>query len=304
MTLLNRQHSVGFRARRSQRDRARGRRDALIHFNPWVDPLEERTLLSDMTYMVTSSADALSGGTLRQAVILANANPGNNTIAFNLPADSTISLTLGPLVIDPGNAGDGLNIINSGPGAVTMDATGNGPNANNVDEFRALRPSTSTGQIFVIDATAADVQIAGQSASQSITLTNATAIAATDGGAISDVSANVLDVSNVIFTSNTATDGGALYDDNGLVAVNNCTFGTTNLDDNTATSDGGAISYDGSSTLTVDNSQFSDNQAGGGEGGAIYDESIGLTVESSTFTANQGAPDHRWRWRLRRCDLH
>ena len=107
MTLLNRQYVASLTPRRSQRDRVRARRDSLIHFSPWVDLLEQRTLLSSMTYTVTSPADALSGGTLRQAIIEANANPGNDTIAFSLPTNSTIALTMGALMIDPATTGDG-----------------------------------------------------------------------------------------------------------------------------------------------------------------------------------------------------
>ena len=162
MILLDSPRSLSRKARRSLRDRLHGRRHSLIRFSPRVDLLEERTLLSDMTYTVTSNADAVSGGTLRQAIILANANPGNNTIAFALTANATISLTLGPLVIDPATMGDGLN-INSGAGPVTIDATGNGPNANNVDEFGASAPGTSTGQIFVIGRGACRSRAPGRS---------------------------------------------------------------------------------------------------------------------------------------------
>ena len=69
-----------------------------------------------MTFTVTNTADNGAAGTLRQAIIAANANPGNNKIVFNLSASSTINLVGGPHVIDPSTVGDGLNIINSGAG--------------------------------------------------------------------------------------------------------------------------------------------------------------------------------------------
>ena len=147
-----------------------------------------------------------------------------------------------------------------------------------MDEFGNSAPSSSTGQIFVIDDTSGSVQIGGQSALQSLTLTNATTIAATDGGAISDASASALDVSHVVFTSDTATgSGGALYDVTGLVAVDNCTFGMTNLDFNT-----------------------SGTGVAGGRGGDVYGGGVDdngsnfagsvLTINNNTATGGQGAP--------------
>jgi hypothetical protein len=288
MTLIDRQHPMNRKARRSLRDgdRFRGVRDALIHFRPRIDWLEERRLMSGMTYMVTSTADSVADGTLREAIIEANANPGNNTIEFDLAASSTISLTLGPLVVDPATTGDGLNIINSGAGAVTIDAAGNGSNSHNVNQYGASAPNTSTGQIFVINAASGDVQIAGGSAVKSITLRNATT--ADYGGAIDDLSSSVLDVDYVMFTGNTAVNGGAIEGGSGFMDVSNCTFGTSNLDFNTATGDGGAIDFEGADSLTVSDSHFNDNQSNGGYGGAIRNFGTdGLVVEGSTFTGNE-----------------
>jgi len=67
------------------------------------------------TYTVSSTLDDYSEGTLRRAIALANANPGADTIGFELPAGSVIELTHGL----PWIAGS-LTIDGGGPGAVEL----------------------------------------------------------------------------------------------------------------------------------------------------------------------------------------
>jgi hypothetical protein len=75
-------------------------------FHPTMERLEDRTVPN--TYTVTSNANS-GGGTLRQAITDANANPGTDTIAFNLPG--------GQLTISPSSA---LPTIT---GSVVIDGT-------------------------------------------------------------------------------------------------------------------------------------------------------------------------------------
>jgi titin len=108
-------------------------------FLPSVEPLEGRELLS--TFTVTSNADS-GPGTLRQAILNSNANPGTNTITFALKGSATIMPTLslptvkGPVVIDgtsqPGYAGHPLVVLdgssagnNNGAGAIGLNILGN-----------------------------------------------------------------------------------------------------------------------------------------------------------------------------------
>ena len=97
---------------------------------------------------------------------------------------------------------------------------------------------------------------------------------ATLGGAIANI--GTLTVTNDTFTNNNAGDGGAIYNGNTLT-VNNSTF-----TENTAFYGGGAIYNDG--TLTVNNSTFTENTAFYG-GGAIYNDGT-LTVNNSTLNNN------------------
>src|SRR3954451_24022630 len=67
-----------------------------------VEPLEERWMLA--TFVVTSNSDVpvVMGMTLRQAILLANATPGADTITFNIAGTPTIHpLTALPAVTGP-----------------------------------------------------------------------------------------------------------------------------------------------------------------------------------------------------------
>ena len=76
------------------------------------------TTLSYGQFVVTNNNDA-GAGSLRQAVIDANAAAGPNTVTFD--ADYTISLTTGQIVIN-----DDLTITGTGIGNTILDGSGNG----------------------------------------------------------------------------------------------------------------------------------------------------------------------------------
>lgn len=106
------------------------------------------------------------------------------------------------------------------------------------------------------------------------------------GGAImNNQFTNTLNINSSSFNSNSANDGGAIFNV-GSLAVSNSTF--TN---NTAQRTGGAIANVSdtkqkvNANLTVENSTFSGNQSGR-IGGAIYTDST-LTVKNSNFYNNR-----------------
>src|SRR5262249_53575591 len=84
-------------------------------FLPRLDVLEDRTLPS-LTFTVLNNFDS-GAGSLRQAILDANANAGPDTIAFAPPVHQ-ITLTGGELAIT-----DSLNI--AGPGANKLTVSGN-----------------------------------------------------------------------------------------------------------------------------------------------------------------------------------
>src|SRR5262249_2174397 len=70
----------------------RSRRPAPYHYRPIVERLEDRTLLT--MFPVTTTADS-GMGSLRQAILNANANMGADSIVFHIPASGV--QTIAPL---------------------------------------------------------------------------------------------------------------------------------------------------------------------------------------------------------------
>ncbi|MCB0163799.1 MAG: right-handed parallel beta-helix repeat-containing protein [Anaerolineae bacterium] len=110
---------------------------------------------------------------------------------------------------------------------------------------------------------------------------------ATSGGAIYNEAGtvtlqgdNLLDTGDNEIYGNTATDGGALYNAGGQMTVDDAL-----LHDNTAT-DGGAF-YHAGGTSVLQNNILRDNSAD--NGGAIYNASTGLTVRHNTVYSNDAA---------------
>lgn len=98
------------------------------------------------------------------------------------------------------------------------------------------------------------------------------------GGAILNYVSNPTIVSSA-FRSNDADEGGAIYNQDSMVTVENCLF-----DRNYATASGGGIASE-ISQVTVSACTFKSND-GGGFGGAIFDGVGTLKVERSHFTSN------------------
>jgi fibronectin-binding autotransporter adhesin len=206
------------------------------------------------TVNLTSASGAGSGnaGDLAFVIAQADANPnfGGSVINFDptvFATTQTIVLTStlmlsppsGPIVINGPSAG----VIISGGGLVGV--------------FDVARNVTAT--------------VAGVTISDGLT-------AASGGGIINNLAAN-LTLTNDVFTNDAATFfGGAIYNNSGTLTISNSTF--TN---NSATFGlGGAI--DNTGTLTVGNSTFTGGNAF--QGGAIDNRSGTLAVTNSSFTSN------------------
>src|SRR5262249_6849263 len=102
---------------RDSSDRRLSRRHGVRRgsFVPRLDPLEDRTLLS--TYTVSNLADS-GDGSLRQAVLDANANQDDDQIVFAAGLQGTIALTSGQLTITD------VNLTITGPGASQIAVSG------------------------------------------------------------------------------------------------------------------------------------------------------------------------------------
>src|SRR5262245_22744715 len=254
-----------------------------------VEQLEDRAVPA-ATFTVTTLAP-FDSGSLRQAVLAANADPASaDTIVFQPGLSGTITLSgqldiTGPVTIQ-------------GPGAGVITVSGG-----------------DASRIFSVDDGkdgAINVTISG------LTLTHGNA-GTKAGGAIMAAD-EALTLSGVAVVTNKAARGGAIFagggafDDKGSVTIENCTitgnqsltgFGGGLLIDNSATlirnstiagnqahtdsGFGAGISFFNGTSLTVENTAVSANQSDAGGGGIHFAAGASLVVRNSTFSGNRSA---------------
>ena len=223
--------------------------------------------------VVNSLADDGAGLllTLREAVALANAIPGNNTITFGV--GGTIRLTQGELTL--------TDLVG------TTRIVGPGPNSLAID-------GNLTSRIFRVAGTpgnrlpGATAEIAG------LTLQNGNAGTGEGGGILAEPGSS-LTVSNVTFKNNRAgTDGGGIAT-GGTLIVGGSTF-----ERNVAGRSGGGIFATNNGEKSVFNCTFLQNVANGAAGsdltstdpnavnggGGIAIFKAGARIENCTFTGN------------------
>jgi len=192
---------------------------------------------------------------LRAAVEQANNLGGNDRVLFNLPANSTITLTTA-------NGGE-IPINNSG----TLEIAGSGADNLTIDG------GAGTNRIFHTNQ--ATVNIIG------LTLTggNKSAFGVNSGGAIL-VEGGALTLDRVHVTGNTAHSGGGGIDFQlGTHRIINSTFSN-----NTTIFQGGGFFVSFGTTLTVVNSTISGNTAGMGGGG--FNSQGTVTLRNVTIINN------------------
>ena len=255
---------------------------------PSLERLEDRTVLSTISLVVTTLADT-GVGTLRSAITMADQGAASKSyvIKFSVTLPATIDLL--SALPDLSN-----NISIKGPGASDLTVQRD-PNA------------TALFSVFTVDS--------GETISLSgITISGGNAGGGNGGGVDNS---GTLTVSDSVLTGNTALEGGGLFNA-GTVTVTDSTFdglsgsqsaefggglyneGTATVKDITftlnttfsssgnSTFDGGAIYNASLGTVTVTNSTFTSNTANQGGGLANYGTA---TVKSSTFTSNFGDGD-------------
>jgi Domain of unknown function (DUF4347)/Calx-beta domain/FG-GAP-like repeat/Bacterial Ig domain len=214
------------------------------------------TAQDDPTFFVTNTND--SGlGSLRQAILDANADAGTEKITFSgaIFTDTladTIALTSGQLRINS-------SILLQGTGANLLTLSGN--NAS-----RVFNISSGT------------VSISGVTIANAVTTTNGAGI----------LNAGNLTISDSRITNNiangTSTDGGGIYNTGTLALIN------STVSNNRSGDDGGGIRNDG--TLTINNSTVSNNVAlsassiTSGGGGLLNTIGHTANVTNSTFSGN------------------
>ncbi len=218
------------------------------------------------TFHVTNLLDA-GIGSLRDAVVAANANAGADTIVFDAGATGTITLTSGQIAIT-----DDVTI--TGLGATNSTVSGN--NAS-----RIFYIGTGTNMV--------------SASIESLTLTDGYAHTLNGdwGGAISGYGAS-LTLSNVVVSGNSASEGGGIflqpyysyYGAGGSLEINNSVIS----ENSASTLSGGGIKVIGLDSVHVTGSVISDNSAQQNGGGG-YLSSYSTVIESSTIADNSSGSD-------------
>jgi hypothetical protein len=218
------------------------------------------------TFTVANTHD--SGiGSLRQAIVDANANPGPDTITFAV--HGTITLTSGQLTIT-----DGLTIV--GPGASRLTVNGNYGSR-------------------VFDVESSTVTISGLTIADG--LADATAVHSSIGGGIYN-SAGTLSLNGVVLSNNVALGSSGNGEGGGIANVlgGQVTASQVTIKHNLATGSGnsglgGGVFIDTGTTLTLSASRVTRNIAAGspGVGGGVYDLGTFIFDKKTVITGNRAS---------------
>ena len=236
------------------------------------------------TFVVTTTADG-GPGSLRAAVLDANAAGGSNTIQVG---SGTYTLTLDPFQFEI-TSGDNVTITGAGAGSTIIDAAGRG-RAFQVDTGSSLTLTGMTVQNGSVGniRPAASPRVGPHATAPACPAPEEGEV---DGGAI--LQNGPLTLTDDAFTGNLANgSGGAIEDNGGALTVSGSTFsdnvscrgfsapGTTGLPA------GGAIFESSGAPVTIDSSTFTSNSAASAGGGVSEEGGATLTVTNSTFTGN------------------
>jgi hypothetical protein len=220
------------------------------------------------SFTVTNLNDT-GAGSLRQAMLDANATAGADTVTFAVPGTITLESML-PAISDVA----GLTI--DGGGAITIS----GNNA-----VRVLEVNTNAA-LVVQNLTITSGRGYGAAIYNddggTVTVMSSTLSGNTGGygAAIYNDDGGTVTVMNSTLSSNTGSRGGGIYNDQGgTVTVTNSTISGNSVD-----AGGAAIFNTYNSTATVTNSILSDNS--GAHGGAIYNTTSTVTVTNSILSNN------------------
>lgn len=238
---------------------------------PFIESLESR--IAPAVFLVATTADSTDAahdtGSLRDAIALANAQIGKDTIKFHLPAppphsENIITLTGGELL----SAGE---VAIQGPGAGKLIINGNGSRVFHIDD---LSYPTSSPAII------SGLSIVNGSGDY--------------GGGI--YSTESLTLKHVVISGNSATkSGGGLNVVGNLVAGTKVSISNSLIAGNNATGFGGGMSLAGLAGVTINKTKVTGNSVANKNAGGIYAELLTgnthLRITGSTISDNTAVYD-------------
>ena len=224
---------------------------------------------SAATFTVTNTNDS-GAGSLRQAVLDANAAASADTIVFDASFNTPRTITLLTTIEISINANTSDTLTITGPGANLLTVSGN----NATQLFRTIAGDTTSFS--------------------AMTMTGGNGVrfgSATNGGAI--VSDGTLTLTNMVFTGNTSpVSGGAVSNatdqvtaGSGVLNVVGCTFTNNTTTGTGINGTGGSAIHSRSGVVTINNSTFTGGTTLGGGGGLRFESGV-ITMTNSTVSNN------------------
>ncbi|MEH2173468.1 Calx-beta domain-containing protein [Nostoc sp.] len=230
--------------------------------------------VDNTTYVVTNTNDS-GAGSLRQAIIDANNDPGIETIVFDTTGifgdatSDTITLSSGELNITE-------DVIIQGTGANKLTISG-----NNVSRIFSASASLSIDGLKITGGNAGTNNGGGIYSTSSVILSNSIISNNTTNSNGGGIYSSSLSISNSTISGNTAnTYGGGIYSSS--LSISNST-----ISGNTANNNGGGI-YS-SISLSISNSTISTNTTKNSGGGIYTNNAI---VSNSTIFGNTADSDN------------
>lgn len=246
------------------------------------------TRASANTFTVTNLNDS-GDGSLRQAILDANANPGADEIDFQDELSGTITLTSGQLTIT-----DDLTI--NGPGIFVITVDGNhASRVFSVEQFVTVTISGLTvSNGSVTDNAGGGIFNVGNLTLSNVVLSGNSAVGANTGGAggaVFNSSLGNLTINNSALNNNSASRGGGIFNSAARVVITNSTLSGNSSGRSASvfgTQGGGILNFSG--TLTVVNSTLSGNSAINANGGALSNQNGGkANISFVTMSGNSAS---------------